>query len=712
MRCKRPMVTPPDASVGTRPATCFTAAASSRSPRLSSRSRSAPAASASSICSGVLTSASTRRRGEAAALARRTASPTPPAAAAWLSFTRIPSNSAPRWFPPPPARTAAFSSARIPGLVLRVSSRRVRVPRSAWAYRWVSVAMPQRRCRRFSAVRSALSNPRRRPRTRSTPAPAAAASPSPSKGASSQSASSARKTRAAAETPETISGSLATTSAVPRACGGTQASAVRSPGPTSSSSASSMRRPTASPGRPRSSGTATGRGFIRSRRAMNSVAPPYRRRLPPRAASLACLLAAALLLALGGAAARFRGRAPGRLLRLGLAARLGGRLPGALAASGCLLRRALRPGRLGRLGQPLLQLGRVLRHLLQLLLGALHAGLQHVGGLFHQSAGEVLHPGKRLRRGALAASARRGRARLAALRRTAVAARTAFGPRPVASAVSGPAGPAVRAHLVHAAVPLLGLLAARAAVAPALLLVHSILRSRDAIQVARQLVPFLFQLCRAGAVLLDHFGRRALEEARVVQAFRDAGELPFQLLQLLLHARLLGGEVDQAGEGEVHLHLGLDVHCGLARPWRARRQHLHLGRVGQAGEGLAMRLEQPVRRRIARREHQWHGLVGRQVHLAADAARAVDRAHQGVHLGFRPRVDERVRCRVALDHDRWRVAPALGQALPHFLGHERHERVQEAQRALERLEQRRLRSGALRGSAVAVQRRFGQLDGT
>src|SRR5713101_3444358 len=415
MRCKRSRVIPPDASVGARPATCFTAAASSRSPRLSSRSRSAPAASASSICSGVLTSASTRRRGEAAALARRTASPTPPAAAAWLSFTRIPSNSAPRWFPPPPARTAAFSSARIPGLVLRVSSRRVRVPRSAWAYRWVSVAMPQRRCRRFSAVRSALSNPRRRPRTRSTPAPAAAASPSPSKGASSQSASSARKTRAAAETPETISGSLATTSAVPRACGGTQASALRSPGPTSSSSASSMRRPTASPGRPRSSGTATGRGFIRSRRAMNSVAPPYRRRLPPRAASLACLLAAALLLALGGAAARFRGRAPGRLLRLGLAARLGGRLPGALAASGCLLRRALRPGRLGRLGQPLLQLGRVLRHLLQLLLGALHAGLQHVGGLFHQSAGEVLHPGKRLRRGALAASARRGRARLAAL---------------------------------------------------------------------------------------------------------------------------------------------------------------------------------------------------------------------------------------------------------------------------------------------------------
>src|SRR5438132_365244 len=172
MRCKRSRVTPPDASVGTRPAICFTAAASSRSPRLSRRRRSAPAASASSICAGVLTSASMRRKGEAAALARRTAAPTPPAAAAWLSLTRIPSKSAPRWFVPPPARTAAFSSSRMPGLVFRVSSRRVRVPRSACAYPRVSVATPQRRCSRFNAVRSAPSRARRRPRTRRTPAPA------------------------------------------------------------------------------------------------------------------------------------------------------------------------------------------------------------------------------------------------------------------------------------------------------------------------------------------------------------------------------------------------------------------------------------------------------------------------------------------------------------------------------------------------------------
>ena len=41
--------------------------------------------------------------------------------ARWLSFTSTKSDSEPRWFAPPPARTAAFSSARSPGSVLRVS---------------------------------------------------------------------------------------------------------------------------------------------------------------------------------------------------------------------------------------------------------------------------------------------------------------------------------------------------------------------------------------------------------------------------------------------------------------------------------------------------------------------------------------------------------------------------------------------------------------
>src|SRR5438477_6318051 len=479
MRCKRSSVTPPEASVGTRPATCRTAAASSRSARLSSSKRSAPAASASSICSFVLTSASTRRNGEAAAFARRTASPIPPEAAAWLSFTRIPSNSALRWFVPPPARTADFSSSRIPGVVLRVSSRRVRVPCSVCAYRRVSVATPHNRCSRFSAVRSPLRIARSKPRTRRTPAPASAAAPSPRSASRSHRGSSARKTRAAAETPETTSDSFATKSAVPRASAPTQASAVRWPWPTSSSRASSMSLPTASRGRPKSSaatGFAKGRdseddgavprdggaglrgdgGAFRrvprgsprrpgvdlaisegsgerrirvARRCLARAAPralgaagSAPRRPPPRRsgfAAAALCRGAALPAAPGAAQPRPAIALPRRAARLLLAAAHGplagalrGCLPPGLAAPAdlagtvrlvpaaphrpaaqvSLARLAARHLRRLLPGEPLLDLGSGLRHLVELLFRRLQTRLHDVGRLLHQAPRKALHP--------------------------------------------------------------------------------------------------------------------------------------------------------------------------------------------------------------------------------------------------------------------------------------------------------------------------------
>ncbi|CAM5477530.1 hypothetical protein SCYAM73S_05469 [Streptomyces cyaneofuscatus] len=52
---------------------------------------------------------------------RLNASATPPAAMTWLSLTRAASESDIRWLTPPPHRTAYFSSARSPAVVLRVS---------------------------------------------------------------------------------------------------------------------------------------------------------------------------------------------------------------------------------------------------------------------------------------------------------------------------------------------------------------------------------------------------------------------------------------------------------------------------------------------------------------------------------------------------------------------------------------------------------------
>ena len=46
---------------------------------------------------------------------------TPPAATTWLSLTSAASDSDMRWLTPPPQRTANFSRARSPGVVLRVS---------------------------------------------------------------------------------------------------------------------------------------------------------------------------------------------------------------------------------------------------------------------------------------------------------------------------------------------------------------------------------------------------------------------------------------------------------------------------------------------------------------------------------------------------------------------------------------------------------------
>ena len=62
-----------------------------------------------------------------------------------------------RWFTAPPARTAAFSRVRRPGVVLRVSQMRAEPPSAAAsAKRRVSVATPERWQRKFSAVRSAV----------------------------------------------------------------------------------------------------------------------------------------------------------------------------------------------------------------------------------------------------------------------------------------------------------------------------------------------------------------------------------------------------------------------------------------------------------------------------------------------------------------------------------------------------------------------------
>ena len=85
----------------------------------------------------------TVRAGQSAR-ARATASVIPNRAM-WLSLSSTQSDRLPRWLAPPPARTAAFSRLRSPGVVLRVSQMRAGPPAAAASTNArVRVAMPER----------------------------------------------------------------------------------------------------------------------------------------------------------------------------------------------------------------------------------------------------------------------------------------------------------------------------------------------------------------------------------------------------------------------------------------------------------------------------------------------------------------------------------------------------------------------------------------
>ena len=233
---------PPETSTGTRPAIFLIAAAACSGVKLSSRIICAPAASASSICSGRSTSISTWRS-PAAATARRVASPTDPAIRTWLSLTRIAESRPERWGVPPPTDTARFSSRRRSGVVLRVSRIFAFVPATASTNPRVMVAMPDMRCRKFRATRSPVRMPRADPVTDAIALPASKRSPSRARVSQSIFGSTTRNTSRATSRPATTKDCLATKTPVACASASTVASVVASRVPTSSSMAwRTMRR--------------------------------------------------------------------------------------------------------------------------------------------------------------------------------------------------------------------------------------------------------------------------------------------------------------------------------------------------------------------------------------------------------------------------------------------------------------------------------------
>ena len=210
---------------------------------LSSSSRGAPRRAPASISPGSRTSTSSMAASSgAASRTRATAWAIPPAAAMWFSLIRIASNSPTRWLLAPPAATAAFSSVLSPGVVLRVSSTTVPVPSTSRTKRAASVAIPDRRPRKLSAVRSPVSSAPAKPSIESTGPPCSRQTPSCAKRSKRTSGSSSAEHASAASKPKIVPGAFCVISARARASAATVALVVTSPAPTSSAKA----RPTSS----------------------------------------------------------------------------------------------------------------------------------------------------------------------------------------------------------------------------------------------------------------------------------------------------------------------------------------------------------------------------------------------------------------------------------------------------------------------------------
>ena len=147
----------------------------------------------------------------------------------WLSLIMAQSASVLRCDRPPPARTACFSSARSPGVVLRVSHTAAPVPAMVVQKAAVTVAMPERCWRKLSATRSAARIERTAPETSITWLGGTTWSPSAPPSSMARSGSTAQKACAATSAPHRVSGSRARMRARPLRAGLTTASVVRSP---------------------------------------------------------------------------------------------------------------------------------------------------------------------------------------------------------------------------------------------------------------------------------------------------------------------------------------------------------------------------------------------------------------------------------------------------------------------------------------------------
>mmetsp|Transcript_498 Transcript_498/g.824 ORF Transcript_498/g.824 Transcript_498/m.824 type:complete len:496 (+) Transcript_498:478-1965(+) len=207
---------------------------------------------------------------------------------------------------------------------------------------------------------------------------------------------------------------------------------------------------------------------------------------------------------------------------------------------------------------------------------------------------------------------------------------------------------------------------------------------------------------------LQNLRRGLVSKPAAVQAFVQAVKLLLDLLQLLLQALLLLGEVHHAGQGQVGLHAVLHHQPhGLLLVGGGARELAHAQLLG------VQAAQQGQRRRLRRELRAEHGVrhLHRGLHLAplvdvvlgAGVAHGADQRLQRAVPAHRPRRHGQRRLARGFgpgrDHER---VPRPGQLLPEHLGHVGHERVQQPQAGVEHVHQDAPGHGGLVGAHAGL----------
>src|SRR5450631_1398794 len=225
---------------------------------------------------------------------------------------------------------------------------------------------------------------------------------------------------------------------------------------------------------------------------------------------------------------------------------------------------------------------------------------------------------------------------------------------------------------------------------------HPLGRSLGAAKRELDLFNRRLELRQSRAILFEDLGRRATEEVRIAELPLQMVAVLDQLGEALLEIGPLHPRIDDPLQRNDHLDVPRDRHRRLTddvltRGVGARAAHAHLAGAGMLGDDSFVPFEDRLLVVVGHGQLHLEARRGRDLLLGADAAHGDDDLlHQRHRRLGGVVVEADVAHRVERDHDALGRARRFGELLPDLFGEERHERMQQAHRRLQRRHQRPL----------------------